>query len=205
MRRIPNVRTQAGAQAVVVDCGMPARASQVRWTFGSFVQADSIAEATASTTRDSSQESLTRARRAPWEERRPAIVCGVDDSVQARRALDTTVDLARRIDVRPVIVRVGQAPMWRDTEHAELVAWAASSNPPQDTEYKIVYGLPAESLVCAAKEIGALLIVVGSRARGRIATALRGSSSAGVIAQSAAQFSWFRQQMPKPASRFADT
>jgi nucleotide-binding universal stress UspA family protein len=181
MHRIPIMRTQAGAEAGEVDPARPARTPQVRWTFGTLAD---LAEDSAATG-DSARECLTRTLMAPDEERRPAIVCGVDDSNEARRALDATVDLAQRLDVRPVIVRVGQAPMLYERESAELVAWAAGSNPPQDAEYKIVYGMPAESLVHAANEIGATLIVVGSRARGRIAAALRGSASADVIARSA--------------------
>jgi nucleotide-binding universal stress UspA family protein len=185
MHRIPMVRMQASADAGEVDLDTRARAPQVRWTFSSLAQhTDRFVEKRASTT-DSERESRPSTRLEPDEEVRPAIVCGVDDSDEARRALDTAVELARRLDVRPVIVRVGQAPMWRDTESADLMAWAAGSNPPEDAEYKIVYGMPGESLVHAANEIGATLIVVGSRARGRIATALRGSTSAGVIAQAA--------------------
>jgi nucleotide-binding universal stress UspA family protein len=185
VHRIPMLRTQAGANAGGIDPDMPARAPRVRWTFTSLAQhTDRFAEERAATG-DSAREYRGSAHVEPDGESRPAIVCGVDDSNEARRALDATVDLARRLDVRPVIVRVGQAPMLHECERAELVAWAAGSNPPQDAVYKIVYGMPAESLVHAAKEIGATLIVVGSRARGRIATALRGSASADVIAQSA--------------------
>ena len=184
MHRVPMMRMQAGADAGEIDLAMPARAPQVRWTFSSLAQhTDGFAEGSA--TADSARENRPSTRSAPDEESRPAIVCGVDDSDEARRALDAAVELARRLDVRPVIVRVGQAPTLRESEGAELVAWAAGSNPPKDAEYKIVYGMPGESLVHAANEIGATLIVVGSRARGRIATALRGSASADVIARSA--------------------
>ena len=185
MHRIPMMRMQASADSGEVVLDTSSRAPQVRWTIGSLAQhTDRFVRERAATT-DSERECRPSKRLEPDGEVRPAIVCGVDDSDEARRALDTTVELARRLDVRPVIVRVGQAPMWRDTEGAELMAWAAGSNPPEDTEYKIVYGMPGESLVHAANEIGATLIVVGSRARGRIATALRGSASADVIAQSA--------------------
>jgi nucleotide-binding universal stress UspA family protein len=185
MQRVPMMRMQAGAAAREIDLDTTARASPVRWTFSSLARhADGFAEEKAATA-DSARECRPSTRVEPGEESRPAIVCGVDDSDEARRALDAAVELARRLDVRPVIVRVGHAPMLRESEGAELVTWAAGSNPPEDAEYKIVYGMPAESLVHAANEIGATLIVVGSRARGRIATALRGSASAGVIAQSA--------------------
>jgi nucleotide-binding universal stress UspA family protein len=184
MHRVPMMRMQAGADAGEIDLATPARAPQVRWTVRS------LAEHTAgfsqgSATADSARECRLSTRLEPGKESRPAIVCGVDDSDEARRALDAAVELARRLDVRPVIVRVGQAPMLRESEGAELVAWAADSNPPKDAEYKIVYGMPGESLVHAANEIAATLIVVGTRARGRIATAFRGSASADVIARSA--------------------
>lgn len=120
----------------------------------------------------------------PGERRRPAIVCCAEASAEGRRALDTTVELARRLEVRPVIVRVGEAPMWVETERAELVVWADSSNPPADAEYVVVYGMPAEAVVGAAEELGAVWIVVGSSARRRLVTALRRSSCAGIIARS---------------------
>ena len=120
MHRIPMMRTQAGANAGEIDLAMPARAPRVRWTFTSLAQhTDRFAEERAATG-DSAREYRPSTRVEPDEESRPAIVCGVDDSNEARRALDATVDLARRLDVRPVIVRVGQAPMLRERESAEL-------------------------------------------------------------------------------------
>ena len=197
MSRTQLMRTQAGADAGEIhprgdiELDAPVRAPRVRWTFSSLAQQTDRLAVERAATADFAQERRTstrvepRTRMQPELASRPAIVCGVDDSDEARRALDAAVELARRLDVRPVIVRVGQAPMLRESEGAELVAWAADSNPPADAEYKIVYGMPAEALVDAAQEIGATLIVVGSRSRGRIATALRGNASADVIAQSA--------------------
>jgi nucleotide-binding universal stress UspA family protein len=156
----------------------------VRWTFRSLAQ-HTAGFAEKNAVAHSAQERRPSTHPAPEHDRRPAIVCGVDDSVEARRALDAAMELARRLDVRPVIVRVGQAPMQRESETAALEAWAADSSPPGDAEYKVVYGMLGESLVDAANEIGATLIVVGTRARGRIAAALRGSASADVIARAA--------------------
>lgn len=184
MHRVPMMRMQAGSDAGEVDLAVPASAPQVRWTFRSLAE-HTAGFSAGSATADAARERRTSTSPEPDEKSRPAIVCGVDDSDEARRALDAAVELARRLDLRPVIVRVGQAPMLHESEGAELVAWAASSNPPEDAEYKIVYGMPGESLVHAANEIGATLIVVGTRARGRIATALRGSASADVISRSA--------------------
>jgi nucleotide-binding universal stress UspA family protein len=184
MSRTEWMRAAAGADAGGVDRGAPARAPRVHWTFRSLAKhTEGFGERNA--VADSARESRPSTHPAPEDDRRPAIVCGVDDSAEARRALDAAMELARRLDVRPVIVRVGQAPTQHESESAELEAWAADSNPPRDAEYKVVYGMPGESLVQAANEIGATLIVVGTRARGRIAAALRGSASADVIAHAA--------------------
>ena len=185
MHRVPMMRMQAGADAGEIDLAMPARAPRVRWTFSSLAQ-HTDRFAAERRRRPIPRGSTVRAR--AWSRTRRVVPRSFAASTTPmRRAVRS---MPRWIS-RGVSTYAQSSSAWgRRRCCANPKAPSSWRGPPaqtrrKDAEYKIVYGMPGESLVHAANEIGATLIVVGSRARGRIATALRGSASADVIARSA--------------------
>lgn len=133
------------------------------------------------------------------------IVVGVDGSPPSQAALRFASDEARLRDARVVAVHawtyVSAAPLGepgmlpmptpdlpglleaeRDAADGELQAAiraALGEKPPVEIEPRLVEGDAAESLVAAAQ--GADLVVVGSRGRGGLASALLGSVSSHVV------------------------
>lgn len=123
------------------------------------------------------------------------IVCGVDETPAARDALRAAVALARRLAWRIVLVHVRRRPHppgggtpddGRREPHARALAeadalvrrLAAEVGCDPAVGLRGAVGDPAACLVACADEERADLVVVGSRARGPLRTALFGSVSA---------------------------
>jgi nucleotide-binding universal stress UspA family protein len=87
--------------------------------------------------------------------------------------------LAARLRLDLVLVHVGDSPMREQQTRQELASWAADAG--VSGTQLVAFGAPAETLADTARELGASLIVVGSRARSRLAAAFRGSVSADVV------------------------
>ena len=120
-----------------------------------------------------------------------SIVCGVDGSREAGAALHEAVRLSERLGLRLVVVHVvaparpapafgpGALPSLGDELAAgeqrgeRLVDRAGVA----DAERRVVYGYPAERLARIADEEHADFVVVGSRGRGALRSALLGSVS----------------------------
>ena len=137
------------------------------------------------------------------------IVVGVDRSPSSKAALRFAADEARLRDAGLVAVHAwtyftaapigepgimpmpagdlpGQLEAERDAAERELYAAveeAFPGEPPVKIEYRLVEGAAADVLVSEAE--GAELIVVGSRGRGGIASALLGSVSTHVVQHAA--------------------
>jgi nucleotide-binding universal stress UspA family protein len=132
------------------------------------------------------------------------IICGVDGSVDSRVALDVAARFAERLGARLVIAHVvdytdvpyasaarlgGVVPPIdiqaveeaQKDEAEQLLAQVAEEAGLADTERRIVMGFPAERLSNLADDVGALLIVVGSRGRGGLKTAILGSVSNSLV------------------------
>jgi nucleotide-binding universal stress UspA family protein len=133
------------------------------------------------------------------------ILVGVDGSKASQAALRFAADEARLRDAKVVAVHAwtfvsaaqigdpglmpvpaGDLPGLLDAERegAEIalrgaVEEAFGGKPPLEIEHRLVEGDAAESLV--AEAMGADLVVVGSRGRGGLASALLGSVSSHVI------------------------
>jgi nucleotide-binding universal stress UspA family protein len=115
---------------------------------------------------------------------RGTIVCGVTDSDEGRGALEVAAELSERLDLRLVLAHVadGIAPLAVNGEGSKSVAtradregaarfvarMAAEHGVAGSAEQRSAVGDPAALLGQIAAEEAADLIVVGSRARGRL-------------------------------------
>jgi nucleotide-binding universal stress UspA family protein len=102
------------------------------------------------------------------------IVCGVDTSNAAEAVADTAQWLARALGARLLVLHVTEKPT---TDGDELLAslrerLSLSADDVRETE-----GAPAERLLEAVEHEGAELLVVGSRGRGPVHSAVFGSVS----------------------------
>jgi nucleotide-binding universal stress UspA family protein len=121
------------------------------------------------------------------------IICGIDDSRGGREALLAAVTLSRRLEMRLLVVHVAsiapEGPM-HDTRALErlreeaarqaervLEVVAGSGGRAPDAERRVEVGWPAVRLAAVATEEHADLIVVGTRGRGRLSSAVLGSVS----------------------------
>lgn len=129
-----------------------------------------------------------------------SIVCGVDDSREARVALRIAAGLAVLFDVRLVAVHVVRPPApapgigLTARELMDVPAGALLGSGDAllerileeeqlpDAERRVVLGLPADRLADVADEEAAELIVVGSRGRGAFKAAFLGSLSTSLLA-----------------------
>lgn len=131
------------------------------------------------------------------------VICGVDDSREARVAARVAGDLAARLDLRLVLVnvvddsrltpppgRVPRLPPSHLDEHraeleerglATVAAVAADAGVSAEAEQRVVFGQPSEGLVGEAQAGGAQFIVIGSRGVGGVRSALLGSTSSSVL------------------------
>jgi nucleotide-binding universal stress UspA family protein len=132
--------------------------------------------------------------------RRPAIVCGVDHSGGSRRALRVSAELAERLDSRLLLVNVRRSPAdvppgmasELDVVRERAVAGGRRLLEELGAEFleesrarrllelvagRVEFGDPAFRLARVADEVGATLIVVGARGRGRTGSLLLGSVS----------------------------
>ena len=139
-----------------------------------------------------------------------SIVCGVDGSSDSRKALDVAAQCARELGSRLIVVNVvpmrdpvvpspshryaamGRpatlTPYMLDTStEAEVEASQALLEQlvvgaeADGAELRTMLGIPAEQLAELADDVGAELIVVGSRGRGAFRAAFLGSVSNSLI------------------------
>ena len=104
-----------------------------------------------------------------------AIVCGVDDSMNAREATDVALRLAERLALPFELIRVGRAD---GPGELGSVAWLV------DAPVRRLEGPPARRLVAAARR--AALLVIGSRGRNARRPAVLGSVADAVIREAGA-------------------
>ena len=122
-----------------------------------------------------------------------SIICGVDSSEASHSAARVAARLARTLHVGFVLAHVAEdRPTFpyrdarlrelqrrRATEEGQrLLEGVAAELPGTAPELRVTFGTPVEALRALCSEESAELLVVGSRGRGRLATAVLGSVSA---------------------------
>jgi nucleotide-binding universal stress UspA family protein len=131
-----------------------------------------------------------------------AIVCGIDGSPDSQAALGYAAELAERLAARLVLAYVvdpipspyaaigpaasAMPPLSataaeREAEGERLLDDLAEETGVDRAERRVVTGFPAERLADLADDESAQLIVVGSRGRGPLRSALLGSVSTSLI------------------------
>jgi nucleotide-binding universal stress UspA family protein len=108
------------------------------------------------------------------------ILCAVDDGDAAQAAITVAATLADRLDVKLVLAHA-EPDAARGHEAQELLArLVVEAGLGTAVERMVVEGDPAEAVVEAATGRGAGMIVIGSRGRRTLATAVLGSVSSAV-------------------------
>jgi nucleotide-binding universal stress UspA family protein len=105
----------------------------------------------------------------------PTIVVGVDRSDAAESVVDAASWLASTLDTRLLVVHAVAEPV----EEAEELLESLRARLPgaDDTSTRLVEGAPAERLIELADQEDAELLVVGSRGRGALSSAVLGGVS----------------------------
>jgi nucleotide-binding universal stress UspA family protein len=106
---------------------------------------------------------------------RQTVVSGVDRSDAAEAVTDTASRLASAMDRRLLVVHVVEEPVEEAEELLESVRARLPSG--DDADVRLVEGSPAERLVEVADDEDAELLVVGSRGRGALSSAVLGGVS----------------------------
>ena len=132
-------------------------------------------------------------------DRHPKILCPVDFSASARAALETAMDLTKRLGGTLTLIHVVQPPATLGGRYGlvtpaateamsaeagrELAAWQAdvAGRGAGQVETVNVVGTPWERIVMAAREGGHDLVVVGTHGRTGIKHAVLGSVAERVV------------------------
>jgi nucleotide-binding universal stress UspA family protein len=147
------------------------------------------------------REIRTRPKAPPAPPHRRRILVAYDESAPARYALDAAVKMALESGGKVILVHVVRPARsaageyvstleWLDTLHhreaEEMLAAVCRSLPPSITATHMVReGVPAEEILAAAQIWQAEVILIGTRARGRLAQFLLGSTAEAVIRRAA--------------------
>jgi len=126
------------------------------------------------------------------------VICGVDWRDESQVGVRVASALSRRLGARLVLVHVAPVPVaptvsvvpggqaelaYREERDAEdLLDEVAAAAALGDVERRVVFGDPAEQLAALAAESQAELVVVSSRGRHGLRSALLGSVSSKLVA-----------------------
>jgi nucleotide-binding universal stress UspA family protein len=113
------------------------------------------------------------------------IICAVDESGHSRRAVATAAMLAERLDTKLLLAHVEEDDTSSSSRGEELLArLVVESGLGTSVERLVLRGEPAEAIVNAGEAQRAEMIVIGSRGRGALASAVLGSVSSAVATRS---------------------
>ena len=124
------------------------------------------------------------------------IICAVDDSDGAKAAIRVARELASRLELRLVLIHVeppttipgvsaalgGQERLRAAEIDAGqiLLSWLSDEEQLDDVEMRATIGSPADRIVAISRELEAAYVVIGSRGRGDLRSAVLGSVSSKV-------------------------
>lgn len=113
-----------------------------------------------------------------------AVICGIDGSEDSLRAVDAALALAGPLEAPLVLAHVVSDESERRRGELVLAEAAVARHLGTAVERVVLVGRPDEELARLAAERAASLLVVGSRGRGRLATAVLGSVALGLLERS---------------------
>jgi nucleotide-binding universal stress UspA family protein len=129
------------------------------------------------------------------------ILIATDGSPEAREAVEFGIEFASEQEARVKLLQVIPPTDWTQLDRGALIrpipaelrlrraialdeAAELAAEHGVDVTFEVLAGVPEDEIVAYADSIDADLIVVGSRGRGAVASALLGSVSRGVLQES---------------------
>jgi nucleotide-binding universal stress UspA family protein len=109
------------------------------------------------------------------------ILLATDGSKDAELAATTAADLAKSTNSELHVLHVGEAPTFLAQKELETEVGMIRQSGAQDIQAHLEFGRPDTAIVDLAEELGAGLIVMGSRGLGGVRRALLGSISDSVV------------------------
>ena len=109
------------------------------------------------------------------------ILLATDGSKDAQLAATTAADLAKRTNSELHVLYVGEAPTFLAQKELETQVGMIRESGAQDIQAHLEFGRPDTAIIALAEELGAGLIMMGSRGLGGVRRALLGSISDSVV------------------------
>ena len=109
------------------------------------------------------------------------ILLATDGSKDAELAATTAADLAKSTNSELHVLHVGEAPTFLAQKELEEEVGMIPQSGAQEIQAHLEFGRPDTAIVEMAEELGAGLIVMGSRGLGGVRRALLGSISDSVV------------------------
>jgi nucleotide-binding universal stress UspA family protein len=109
------------------------------------------------------------------------ILLATDDSKDAELAPTTAADLAKSTNSVLHVLHVGEAPTLLAQKELETEVGIIRESGTQHIQAHLEFGRPDTAIVVLAEELGAGLLVMGSRGLGGVKRALLGSISDSVV------------------------
>ncbi len=109
------------------------------------------------------------------------ILLATDRSKESELAATTAADLAKSTNSELHIVHVGESPTFLAQKELDTEVGMIRESGAQDIQAHLEFGRPDTAIIVLAEELGAGLIVMGSRGLGGVRRVLLGSISDSVV------------------------